>query len=312
MTTNLPDKNNDAHARPRVAAQDTWAAFERDGFVGPIRIYEPDEARELLHKIRTDNLDRSLAVFDNDVNYDRHFDIPDLAEHIGNARIIERVREIIGPDFFCWRTEFFPKFPGGSGTEWHQVANYQYATGVPMLHPTRETARPIDVTVWTCFTEATRENGCMKFLPGSHKVLYFDESRAVKTGRAGDYTSVAANTNFFGYDFGEFKVDPDWIPDEREAVAMEMQPGECVIFSARCVHGSFPNTTKRSLRFALTSRYIPTHVRAYPDWTEFHAHGGHFDLDDWGCVLVSGKDDYHHNRVRTTDNHDRPFPYRPL
>lgn len=286
------------------------AAFERQGFVGPIKIYEPDEAFELLCAIRAANSDRSRAVFQNDVNYDRHFDIAELTRHVGHPRIVQAVRALLGNDLLCWRSEFFPKFPGQVGTEWHQVVDYAYANGRPMLQSVLgPTTGPLDMTVWTAFTEATRENGCMKFLPGSHKVRYYDEHLAAKQGREGDYSSNAASTAFYGYEFQDFKIDPNWFPDESLAVAMEMHAGECVIFCASCVHGSYPNTTRRRTRFAISSRYIPPHVRAYPDWDGFRAHGGVFDLTKYGCVLVSGTDRYGHNRLRTRNEWGESFPY---
>ncbi|HKY39948.1 MAG TPA: chlorinating enzyme [Polyangiaceae bacterium] len=284
--------------------------FWEDGFIGPIPVYSPEEARELLQRIRIANVDRERILFDNDVNYDRHFDISELTRHIGRPQIVEVVRQLLGKDLLCWRSEFFPKFPGTAGTEWHQVTNYQYATGSPMLKATRPAAHGLlDLTVWTAFTDCNRENGCMKFLPGSHKHAYYDESRSVSAGRNGGYRSVTAGTSFFGYNFEDFKVDPSWIPDESAAVSMEMKAGECVIFSARCVHASHPNTTRRTTRFAITSRYVATHVRVYPDWSRFEAHGGAFELADWGTVLVSGKDDFGHNRLRTHNNRGEAFPH---
>ena len=288
-------------------------SFQKNGFLGPIKLYEPEEARDLLHQIRIGNQDRSRILFDNDVNYDRHFDIPELATHVGHPRIIEKLRPLLGDHLLCWRTEFFPKFPGSAGTEWHQVATYQYATGSPFLQADHDVwgDRPIDLTVWTAFTDATRENGCMKFLPGSHTRMYYDESKQSSKGRGAEYRSVTAGTSFFGYDFEDFKVDPGWMPDESAAVTMEMKAGECVIFTAKCVHASHPNTTERSTRFAIASRYVPTYVRVYSDLASFHAHGGHFDLADYGCVLVSGTDRHEHNRIRRRDNWDNEFPHRP-
>lgn len=284
--------------------------FEKNGFIGPIKLYEPEEAKEILHEIRIKNLDRSKILFDNDVNYDRHFDIAELTRHVGHKKIIEKVSSILGQDVLCWRSEFFPKFPGSAATEWHQVSNYQYATGTPMLKPTLENRTiPLDLTVWTCFTEATIENGCMKFLPGSHKKLYYDESKEIARGREEEYRSVTANTGFFGYDFQEFKVDEDWIPDEQKAVSMVMQPGECVIFSARCVHASHPNTTKHKTRFAITARYTTPDVKVYSGMDTFQAHGGDFNLKDYGTVLVSGENKFDHNKVRTHNNWGEPFPY---
>ncbi|MFW9930643.1 MAG: chlorinating enzyme, partial [Candidatus Thorarchaeota archaeon] len=277
--------------------------FNNNGFVGPFKLYNPDEAREILDEIRIKNLNRTNILFDNDVNYDRHFDIPELTDHISHPGIINRIRSIIDSNILCWRTEFFPKFPGSTGTEWHQVVNYQYATGEPMLKPTEDNPNvPIDLTVWTVFTEATRENGCMKFLPGTHKKLYYDESRKANAGRDGTYKSVEEKTLFFGYNFDDFRIDPEWQPNEEEAISLEMKPGECVIFTARCIHGSHPNITKRSTRFAISSRYVPTHVRVYPEMKMFSAHGGHFDLERYGVVLVSGEDTYKHNKIRDENN----------
>lgn len=296
-----------------IGVQDPDVAFfEENGYMGPFTLYSPDEARTRLKRMRRANQDRSHVLFDNDVNYDRHFDIPELAEHIGHPTIIEKVAKILGPDLLAWRTEFFPKFPGSPGTEWHQVRNYQYATGEAMLERSVPDDRPLDITVWTTFTDATKETGCMKFLPGSHHKLYYDESKPISKGREGTYKSVDAmedTGSFFGYDFSEFKVDPEWLPPEENAAAVEMQAGQCVIFTAQCVHASYPNTTERSTRFAIAARYVPTDVRVYPGWASFSAHGGDFDLSRYGCVPVSGEDRYGHNRIRTRDNHGRPFPY---
>ncbi|WP_239376933.1 chlorinating enzyme [Frankia sp. Cj5] len=298
-------------------ADEDLRAFAQNGFIGPFDLYTPEQAAQILRRVRVANRDRSRILFDNSVNYDRHFDIPELAEHIGHPTIVSKVAKILGPDLLHWRTEFFPKFPGTPGTEWHQVRNYQYATGQPMLEhsvPGLDDL-PLDITVWTTFTPATKENGCMKFLPGSHRRRYYDESKSGTIGRTGEYRSVEAMENdgsFFGYDFREFRVDPDWTPPERDAVALEMDAGQCVIFTAQCVHASYPNTTRRSTRFAIATRYVPTEVRVYPGWTTFEAHGGSFDLADYGCVLVSGEDAYGHNRIRTHDNHGRPFPRHAL
>ncbi|GGC24986.1 chlorinating enzyme [Pseudoduganella buxea] len=291
------------------------AQFHRDGVIGPFKLYEPEEAKAMLHAIRMKNLDKTHAIHQNEVNYDRHFDIPELSRHIAHPGIVGRVQGILGADLLCWRSEFFPKFPGAAGTEWHQVANYQYATGKPMLEATEQRGEDnyLDVTVWTAFTEATLENGCMKFLPGSHRKVYYDESKLTEVGRQDQYVSVNSDTQFFGYDFQEFKVDPKWQPDENEALTMRMQPGECVIFTAKCVHASHPNITKRSTRFAITARYTPTHVRVYPDQSRFQAHGGTFDLTEsnYGAVLVSGVDNYGHNAIRTENNLGEPFPFVP-
>lgn len=284
--------------------------FEKYGVIGPFKVYEEEEAKEILKQIRIKNMDMSTRVFDNDVNYDRHFDIEELTRHVAHPRILEKLRAILGTDLLCWRSEFFPKFPGATGTEWHQVADYRYATGTPLLMPTEDTpSETLDITVWTAFTEATVENGCMKFLPGSHKKLYYDESKKTEAGRKEKYSSQEADTGFFGYNFQDFKIDPEWNPDDGDVLTMEMKPGECVIFTARCVHASYPNISKRSTRFAISSRYTQPHVRVYPGHKNFNAHGSAFDLSRYGTVLVSGEDKFGHNVIKSENLRGMRFPH---
>ena len=277
--------------------------FCENGFIGPFKVYEPQEAKDILKAIRIKNLDRSKALFDNDVNYDRHFDITELSQHICHPEIVQRLQSLIGLDILCWRTEFFPKFPGSLGTDWHQIETYKYSTGTSQIVPTLYYENiPIELTAWTAFTESTKENGCLKFIPGTHKKKYFDESISPQFGRNNLYNPIKSDKAFFGYNFSDFRIDQNWVPDESQAIAMEMKAGECVIFIERCMHGSFPNTSERATRFAITSRYVPTHVKVYPNHTEFTEHGGFFDLKNYGSVLVSGVDTYKHNKIRIKNN----------
>jgi non-haem Fe2+, alpha-ketoglutarate-dependent halogenase len=282
--------------------------FVQDGFIGPIKVYEEDEASALLREIRIKNQKRSLALYDNNVNYDRHFDIPELASHVTNPVIVKYLSAILGPDVLLWRTEWFPKFPGTKGTEWHQVRDYSYANGKPQLLPTdTEWNAYIDITVWTAFTPATRENGCMRFVRGSHREQIFDEHKKTAVGRGDGYDVTQAGTEFFGYNFSDFAIDPNWAPRPEDVAEVEMRPGEAVIFTASCVHGSLPNITERETRMAIAGRYVPTHVRVYPDQDSYTAHGAEFDLANYGGVLVSGQDRYGHNRMRTSTNYGEEF-----
>jgi non-heme Fe2+,alpha-ketoglutarate-dependent halogenase len=282
--------------------------FVRDGFIGPITVYDPDVATEMIREIRIQNQNQTNALYHNSVNYDRHFDIPHLTRHFSDPTITKYLRAILGPDVLLWRTEFFPKFPGSVGTEWHQVRDYSYANGNPQLLPTVSDWNAfIDITVWTTFTPATRRTGCMRFVRGSHRQWYFDERKETNQGRRGQYDVNASETQFFGYDFSDFVIEPGWVPAPEDVVELEMRPGEAVIFTANCVHGSLPNVTERETRFAIAGRYVPTQVRVYPDQNGFTAHGANFDLSPYGSVLVSGRDDFGHNRLRTENNLGEPF-----
>lgn len=285
--------------------------FWRDGYVGPFRLYEGATAAELLRSIRMANQDRSRAVFDNDVNYDRHFDISELAGHIGHPDIVALTRLLLGPDVMCWRSEFFPKFPGSAATEWHQVDDFSYATGEPMLVPGRDWGEwSFGVTVWTAFTRSTVANGCLRIIPGSHRQRFYDERRDTAKGRSGTFASVTADGNFYGYDFTEFQLDPSWAPPEDDAVDLVMEPGEAVLFTSRCLHASRPNTSARDTRFAITSRYVAGDVEVYPGWERFTSHGGEFDLSRHGVVPVAGTPSTSRTRVRSEDAWGVAFPQR--
>jgi len=303
-----PKANIAAHAIVPHDIEEAIAQFKCDGFFGPVKLYEPEEASEMIREIRIQNQDKSHALYHNSVNYDRHFDIPHLSQHISHPTIVKYLNAILGPDVLLWRTEFFPKFPGSKGTEWHQVRDYSYANGKAQIVPTEsEWNAFIDITVWTTFTPATKATGCMTFLRGSHHKWYFDEHKQADYGRETGYDVNTTGTQFFGYNFSDFKLDPNWEPPAEDVVALEMKPGEAVIFTANCVHGSLPNITERETRFAIAGRYVPTHVRVYPDQGSFTAHGATFDLTHYGSVLIAGKNTYHHNRIRTENNLGQPF-----
>src|SRR5262245_29958783 len=99
--------------------------FRARGYAGPFMVYEPDEMKTMWRKERLRLLDRSKAVYNeegavsgatNISNYDRHLDSAFLADHICRREIVDRVISALGPDVLCWRTEFFPKYPGDEGT----------------------------------------------------------------------------------------------------------------------------------------------------------------------------------------------------
>jgi non-heme Fe2+,alpha-ketoglutarate-dependent halogenase len=85
-----------------------------------------------------------------------------------------------------------------------------------------------------------------------------------------------------------------------------MKPGEFIIFTARCVHGSNPNRSRKQ-RMGFSIRVVPTHVKVYSGMTEFDEFGHHFDLTRHGCVLVAGEDEYGHNRIKTENAWGQPF-----
>lgn len=284
------------------------AAFAEQGYIGPFTLWEPEVMKEWWKKTRKSLLDpedNARKVFDNPVNYDRHLDVPALSNLITEPEIVRRMQALTGPDQLCWRTEFFPKNPGDSGTGWHQVETYaigEATTG--MLEATeRSPGTPMELTAWVAFTEARKENGCMRMIPGSHREWRYDERTPMK------WNGAAKDNSFFGYNYDDIKLDKDWDPDSEAVRDLEMRPGEFIIFTARCIHGSNPNTSRRQ-RMGFAIRTVPTHVRVYGGMTGFSEFGHDFDLSRHGCVLVGGEDEYEFNQIAEVNAWGEPF--RPV
>lgn len=277
--------------------------FYKNGFVGPFTLYEPEEMTRIWEDVRMDLLDTNDACFpDSKLNYDRHLDMAALNQIISHPRIVDRISSILGPDVLSWRTEWFPKYPGDEGTDWHQAESFVEFEGTEKLEPTAaEEGKPWEMTAWISMAEATRQNGCMKVMPGSHRTWYFDEKRNIKfePENFNKKLTEGQKSGFYGYDYDKLKLDPNWKPDEARAVHMEMRPGQFFIFTSRCMHGSNPNTTKDSVRFGWATRFVPTHVKVYCDQDSFHHFGEVLPLNRYSTVLVAGEDRYRHNRVRT-------------
>ncbi|MFL6649085.1 MAG: chlorinating enzyme [Sulfurifustaceae bacterium] len=277
--------------------------FYENGYAGPFTLYEPEEMTRIWEEVRMDLLDTTNACFPNSkLNYDRHLDLVALSEASSHPRIVHRISSILGPDVLSWRTEWFPKYPGDEGTDWHQAESFVEFEGTEKLFPTEpEEGRPWELTAWIAMSEATKQNGCLKLMPGSHRIWYFDEKRNIRFEPENFNKRTlddGTKSGFYGYDYEKLKLDPNWKPDEEKAVHMEVKPGQFFIFTSRCMHGSNPNRTKSSVRFGWASRYVPTHVKVYAGQESFHHFGETLPLNKYYTVLVHGENRYRHNRVR--------------
>ncbi|WP_394840547.1 chlorinating enzyme [Pendulispora brunnea] len=286
------------------------AQFHRDGYIGPFDLYTEEEMEKHFQALRPKLINTKKAIYRQDraisgntnlANYDRHLDVDFLAHHITRPQIVDRVSSILGPDTLCWRTEFFPKYPGDEGTDWHQADNFSNVAG--SKHP--QIVWPEDaefggtITVWAAFTDATVENGCLQFIPGSHKTMNYDESKTMV------YDEKAINNvekggvrrGFFGYDYRQLQKDPNWSPDESKAVSQVMRKGQFIIFWSTLMHASHPHSgTTDKMRLGFAARYLPTSVRVYPYSDALEEFGGAASLEKFGNVLTSGVNRFTHNR----------------
>lgn len=298
--------------------------FHRNGYIGPFDLYQKDEMEKDLQALRPKLINTKKAIYSQDkavsgvtnlANYDRHLDVDFLAEHITRPEIVDRVSSILGSDTLCWRTEFFPKYPGDEGTDWHQADNFSNVAGSkhPQIIWPENAEFGGTITVWAAFTDARVENGCLQFIPGTHRTMNYDESKTM------DYDAHAINQRekagvrrgFFGYDYRQLQKDPDWQPDEDKAQSMIMRQGQFIIFWSTLMHASHPHSgLTDQMRLGFAARYLPTSVRVYPYSNTLEEFGGQASLDKFGCVLVSGEDRYQHNRFVDRTCNGFKFPRR--
>ena len=190
----------------------------------------------------------------------------------------------------CWRTEFFPKYPGDEGTDWHQADTFANASGKPQIVWPEDAGFGGTITVWNAFTDATTENGCLQFIPGSYTAMNYDETKVMT------YDPDLINNNvkggekrgFFGYDYRELQIDPDFVPDESKAVPIEMRPGQAVMFWSTLMHASYPHSgLTDDMRLGFAARYVPTQVEIYPDTDVVEEYGGAVSLDRLSLIHIS-------------------------
>jgi ectoine hydroxylase-related dioxygenase (phytanoyl-CoA dioxygenase family) len=143
--------------------------------------------------------------------------------------IVDLVEQLIGPDIALWGCHVFCKPPSeGYETPWHQDGHYW---------PIRPLA---NCTVWLAIEPSTKENGCLRVIPGSHRDkklhphLHEDRSDLTLSQRMAD---------------GTF--------DEAEAVDLELQPGEMSMHDVYMIHGAEANRSSQR-RTGVALRYMPT------------------------------------------------------
>lgn len=142
--------------------------------------------------------------------------------------ILDIVEQLIGPDIIVWSSALFCKSPSnGKATPWHQDAQYW-----PI--------RPLETTtVWIAVDPSTRENGCLRVVPGSHK------SRQIFSHSINNSDRIVLNQEL------DSEVQKHLNPKD-----VELERGMFSFHDAFMVHGAEPNHSSKR-RASLTYRYMP-------------------------------------------------------
>jgi hypothetical protein len=221
---------------PSVLSADDITAWNRDGYLGPLDVYdqsEIDDIRVYFDRLLEDTIAQGGDSYSISSAHLKHARVWDM---LTNDRIVAYVSDLLGEDVIGWGSHFFCKMPGdGKRVDWHQDCSYWPLT------PTKA------VTVWLAVDDADQENGCMEVYAGSHTygLIDFDVSDA-ESGNVLDQ-SVSNPERY-----GRLQQTP-------------LRAGQISIHSDLLLHGSAPNNSDRR-RCGLTLRYCPADVRAYLGW----------------------------------------------
>jgi hypothetical protein len=232
---------------PKTLSAEQISAFNRDGYLTKIQIFSEEEVTgirryfdELLAKTLAEG-GNSYSISTAHLRYGRVYDI------LTDRRIVDRIKDLIGEDVIAWGSHFFCKMPGdGKRVSWHQDSSYWPLT------PSKA------VTAWLAIDDASVENACMRFIPGTHHLGHLTYSLSEN-----DEANVLNQTVVGAETLGQ-------------PIDVELKSGQISIHSDLLLHGSEANQSTRR-RCGLTLRYCPASVRAELGW---NAKG----------VIVSGQD----------------------
>ena len=176
------------------------------------------------HALRNEGDDAYGAMFLQRLNL---WQISDRMKRlILDERIGKIATELEGTDGMrVWHDQTLIKEPWANPTPWHldcplwSFHSYHAAS------------------IWLALDDATIENGCLFFIPGSHREAQFD--------RNGDFSPQMRKL---------FDVYPEWA--ERKAVPIELRAGSCSFHNGMIAHGANANMTP-GFRRAMTCGMMP-------------------------------------------------------
>lgn len=232
----------EATAQQRLTAEQV-AQFERDGFLPGVRILDQPQIdalrAELAELVAADHDGRDLWY---EYHSNESSDAGTVLFHaLGAWRIRPGLHDILwhpalltpasqlldGPVRF-WHDQLFCKpAKHGGVVAWHQDYSYWTRTQ-PMQH----------LTCWIGLDDATTENGCVHYIPGSHRWTLLP-----KTVLAG------------GMDAIREILTPEQREQFHEPYACELKAGEAVFHHPLTLHGSFANESPRPRRAVVVNLF---------------------------------------------------------
>ena len=223
-----------------MQASDLKSAYDRDGFVVVRGFLPPEELAELKQ-----NLDRYIhdvvpKLPDADAFYDdrsrpetlkqmqRMGCDPFFADYCCNPRWVNLAQALLGEPAACDQPEWFNKPPGTNHVTPPHQDNYYFCLAPPSV-----------LTIWLALDSVDAENGCLRYVAGSHLRGYRPHARSKVLGFSQGITDFSAE-------------------DFTRERAIFMQPGDVVVHNGMTIHRADANhsPTRNRRSFALVFKGI--------------------------------------------------------
>lgn len=216
---------------PKLLTHSQIDSFRENGFLSPVRVMDTQEAAG--YRAKLEDFERSQGGPLNGNQRAKTYLLFKWAyEILTHPKILDAVEDLIGPDILVYHwTSWIKEAHSPAFVSWHQDSTYFG------LEPLAE------VTAWVALSPATSEAGCMRVLPGSHKLgqlpvdLKPDKDNLLSSGQTVKLSVADADT-----------------------VEMPLQPGEMSLHHTCTIHGSRGNhSSDRRIGFCLD--FVPAHVK---------------------------------------------------
>ncbi len=214
------------------------AFFHEHGYLAPVRILDDrqievlrDElvtlmdpshpAHALFHEFHTNESTNPETVLFHALGAWRISEA--FHDLLWNSAFVTPAAQLLGGPVRFWHDQLFCTPPRHGGVvAWHQDYSYWTRTR-PMAH----------LTCWIALDDATIENGCLQYVPGSHRW-----SLLPITGLAGGMEAITS-------------VLSEEQQSQFRPVAIELSKGEASFHHPLMVHGSSENRSNRPRRGAV-------------------------------------------------------------
>ncbi len=229
---------------PPPLTSEQVATFQRDGYLFVPGLLDSVETELVLQAARSDAKMRAHAMHIADTKgrstnlslwNDPGDDVYGMVAR--SYRVVGAMEKLLGGEVYHYHSKLSAKEPKiGGAWEWHQDYGYWYQNGCLW---------PEMASVYIALDAATRENGCLQVIRGSHHV------GRIEHGRFGDQTGA----------------DPERVQaclERMELVYCEMQPGTGLFFHSNLLHASAANLSDKP-RWGLLCCYNTRHNDPYKD-----------------------------------------------